>query len=81
MTGDITCLATIGPEIQAQAQFLAKEDGVVGGIAMADLVFSEVDSSLQVRSKHLVMYFLLSQNQLIWFSLSENGNPKNCESC
>jgi len=46
--GDITCLATIGPEIQAQAQFLAKEDGVVGGIAMADLVFSEVDPSLQV---------------------------------
>ena len=46
--GDITCLATIPPEIQAEAQFLAKDTGIVAGIAMASLVFQEVDPSLKV---------------------------------
>lgn len=36
------------PDIQAEAQFLAKANGVVAGIALADIVFAEVDSSLKV---------------------------------
>lgn len=49
--GDVTCLATIPPQIQAEAHFLAKDSGVIAGIAMADLVFEEVDSSLKVEWK------------------------------
>ena len=46
--GDVTCLATMTPDIQAEAQFLAKANGVVAGIALADMVFNEVDPSLNV---------------------------------
>jgi nicotinate-nucleotide pyrophosphorylase (carboxylating) len=46
--GDVTCLATMTPDIQAEAQFLAKANGVVAGIALADMVFNEVDPSLKV---------------------------------
>ena len=46
--GDITCLATIPPKIQAEAQFLAKDTGIIAGIAMASLIFQEVDPSLTV---------------------------------
>lgn len=47
--GDVTCLATIGEHVEAEAQFLAKADGVIAGIAMANLVFEEVDDKLQHR--------------------------------
>ncbi|KAJ7531448.1 hypothetical protein O6H91_14G044300 [Diphasiastrum complanatum] len=46
--GDLTCLATIPSETQAEAQFLAKEDGVVAGIQLANMIFHEVDPSLKV---------------------------------
>lgn len=46
--GDVTCLATMTPDIQAEAQFLAKANGVVAGIALANMVFTEVDPSLKV---------------------------------
>jgi len=46
--GDVTCLATMTPEILAEAQFLAKANGVIAGIALADMVFAEVDPSLKV---------------------------------
>lgn len=46
--GDVTCLATMTPDIQAEAQFLAKANGVVAGIALANIVFAEVDPSLKV---------------------------------
>lgn len=46
--GDVTCLATMTPDIQAEAQFLAKANGVIAGIALADMVFAEVDPSLKV---------------------------------
>jgi hypothetical protein len=47
--GDVTCLATIPHATQAEAQFLAKADGVVAGQAVADAVFQQVDPDLQVR--------------------------------
>jgi len=36
------------PEIRAEAQFLAKANGVIAGIALAEMVFTEVDPSLKV---------------------------------
>ncbi|XP_073139057.1 quinolinate phosphoribosyltransferase [decarboxylating] 1a [Henckelia pumila] len=46
--GDVTCKATIPVETEVEAHFLAKEDGIVAGIALAEMVFSEVDPSLKV---------------------------------
>jgi nicotinate-nucleotide pyrophosphorylase (carboxylating) len=43
------------PDIQAEAQFLAKANGVVAGIALANMVFTEVDPSLKVK---LLCFFL-----------------------
>ncbi|KAJ3689188.1 hypothetical protein LUZ61_018352 [Rhynchospora tenuis] len=46
--GDITCLATIPKEMDAEATFIAKENGVIAGISLAEMIFNQVDSSLQV---------------------------------
>ncbi|KAH9314918.1 hypothetical protein KI387_023545, partial [Taxus chinensis] len=46
--GDVSCLATIPAEQEAEAHFLAKEDGVIAGIAMANMIFKEVDPQLKV---------------------------------
>ncbi|XP_044487897.1 nicotinate-nucleotide pyrophosphorylase [carboxylating], chloroplastic isoform X1 [Mangifera indica] len=46
--GDVTCMATIPFDVEVEAHFLAKEDGVVAGIALAEMVFHEVDPSLKV---------------------------------
>ncbi|PON98185.1 Nicotinate-nucleotide pyrophosphorylase [Trema orientale] len=46
--GDVTTLATIPSDVEVEAHFLAKEDGVVAGIALAEMVFHEVDPSLKV---------------------------------
>lgn len=47
----MTCLATIPSEMEVAAHFLAKENGVVAGIALAEMVFHEVDPSLKVSLK------------------------------
>lgn len=46
--GDVTCLATIPADTEAEAHFIAKEDGVIAGIALAEIIFNEVDPSLEV---------------------------------
>ena len=46
--GDVTCMATIPDDIEVEAYFLAKEDGIIAGIALAEMVFNEVDPSLKV---------------------------------
>ncbi|KAL8142045.1 hypothetical protein V2J09_015077 [Rumex salicifolius] len=46
--GDVTCLATIPASMEVEAYFLAKEDGVIAGIALAEMIFEEVDTSLKV---------------------------------
>ncbi|KAE8648128.1 nicotinate-nucleotide pyrophosphorylase [carboxylating], chloroplastic [Cucumis sativus] len=46
--GDVTSLATIPSDMLVDAFFLAKEDGIVAGIALADMVFQEVDPSIRV---------------------------------
>lgn len=46
--GDVTCLATIPADLESEAYFLAKEDGVIAGIALAEMIFNDVDPSLKV---------------------------------
>ncbi|KAA8529066.1 hypothetical protein F0562_033446 [Nyssa sinensis] len=46
--GDVTCMATIPADMEAEAHFLAKEDGIIAGIAVAEMVFDEVDPLLKV---------------------------------
>ncbi|OAY63021.1 Nicotinate-nucleotide pyrophosphorylase (carboxylating), chloroplastic [Ananas comosus] len=46
--GDVTCLATIPIDVKAEATFIAKEDGVIAGISLAEMIFNEVDPSLKV---------------------------------
>ncbi|CAL8463951.1 g3486 [Coccomyxa elongata] len=50
--GDITTLSTIPETTQAVASFLAKADGVLAGLAVADKVFAEVDPGLEVTWTH-----------------------------
>ncbi|XVF85344.1 hypothetical protein PTKIN_Ptkin17bG0110100 [Pterospermum kingtungense] len=46
--GDVTCMATIPFDMEVEAHFLAKEDGIIAGISLAEMVFEEVDPSLKV---------------------------------
>lgn len=46
--GDVSCKATIPVELESEAYFIAKEDGIVAGIALAEMIFAEVDPSLKV---------------------------------
>ncbi|KAF6139181.1 hypothetical protein GIB67_023234 [Kingdonia uniflora] len=46
--GDVTCMATVPTDMEVEAHFLAKEDGVIAGIALAEMIFNEVDPSLKV---------------------------------
>ncbi|KAK9106156.1 hypothetical protein Scep_023000 [Stephania cephalantha] len=46
--GDVTSMATVPGDMEVEAHFLAKEDGVVAGIALAEMIFDEVDQSLKV---------------------------------
>ncbi|KAL6571086.1 hypothetical protein OROGR_000636 [Orobanche gracilis] len=46
--GDVTCKATIPVEMEVEAHFLAKEDGIVAGIALVEMVFKELDPSPKV---------------------------------
>ncbi|XP_022726539.1 nicotinate-nucleotide pyrophosphorylase [carboxylating], chloroplastic-like isoform X1 [Durio zibethinus] len=46
--GDVTCMATIPFDMEVEAHFLAKEDGIIAGIALSEMVFQEVDPSLKV---------------------------------
>mmetsp|Transcript_37579 Transcript_37579/g.83688 ORF Transcript_37579/g.83688 Transcript_37579/m.83688 type:complete len:313 (-) Transcript_37579:990-1928(-) len=46
--GDVTTLATVHESTQAVGTFLAKDNGIVAGLAVADMVFEAVDPQLQV---------------------------------
>ncbi|KAF8398517.1 hypothetical protein HHK36_017446 [Tetracentron sinense] len=48
IAGDVTCMATVPVDMEVEAHFLAKEDGVIAGIALAEMIFNEVDPSLKV---------------------------------
>lgn len=44
----MTCLATVPKDMKAEAHFIAKDDGIVAGISLAEMIFNEVDPSLKV---------------------------------
>lgn len=46
--GDVTTRATVPPTTQAEARFLAKQDGVLAGLLVAERVFAAVDEALEV---------------------------------
>lgn len=48
IAGDVTSMATIPFDMEVEAHFLAKEDGIIAGIVLAEMVFQEVDPSLKV---------------------------------
>lgn len=51
-------MATIPFDMEVEAYFLAKEDGIVAGIALAEMIFEQVDPSLKVcfyLSKHFYL--------------------------
>lgn len=50
-TGDITTLTTIPVQQQSKGIIHVKEDGIIAGLPIAELVFHEVDPSLQVTCK------------------------------
>lgn len=52
-SGDVSCLATIPSDVEAEATFIAKADGVIAGISLADMIFDQVDPSLKVCTLHL----------------------------
>lgn len=54
--GDVTCLATVPSDMKVAAYFIAKEDGVVAGISLAENIFFEVDSSLKVKPLLYVLF-------------------------
>lgn len=47
-TGDVTTLATVPADRQAEAYFLAKEDGVLAGLAVAERVFAVLDPQVAI---------------------------------
>jgi len=51
-TGDVTTLATVPPERRAEGRFLAKEPGVLGGLAVAERVFARLDPAVRVAWHH-----------------------------
>ena len=46
--GDVTTQATVPPETAAEARFLAKEDGVLAGLMVAERVFARIDGAVAV---------------------------------
>jgi len=51
-SGDVTTCATIPIDATANAKFLAKQNGVLSGLAVSELVFHTVDKSLKVEWTH-----------------------------
>ena len=49
--GDVTTLCTIPPEAMLDGKFIAKETGVIAGLAVAELTFVLVDEQAQFRPK------------------------------
>ena len=46
--GDHTSLASVPSSATSKAHLLIKDDGVIAGIALAKMIFNEVDSSLEI---------------------------------
>lgn len=49
-TGDYSSLACIPADAQGKAKLLVKEDGIIGGVAFAKMIFNYVDPSLKIET-------------------------------
>jgi nicotinate-nucleotide pyrophosphorylase (carboxylating) len=49
--GDITSIAIIPPEAQADAAIVARKPGVLAGLALADAAFREIDPTVRFRAE------------------------------
>lgn len=49
-TGDYSSLACIPADAQGKAKLLVKEDGIIGGVAFAKMIFNYVDPNLKVET-------------------------------
>ena len=49
-SGDVTSDSIIPEQLTYVGQFIVKESGIIGGLQIAELVFKEVDKSLQFKS-------------------------------
>lgn len=49
--GDHTSLSTIPSDAQGRARLLVKDTGILAGVALAKLIFAEVDPNLQVETR------------------------------
>ncbi len=47
-TGDYSSLACIPADAQGKAKLLVKEDGIIGGVAFAKMIFNYVDPNLKI---------------------------------
>lgn len=50
-SGDITTESTVPEDSVSRATFLAKDDGVLSGLTVADQVFATVDPDLKARAE------------------------------
>ncbi|KAF9620195.1 hypothetical protein IFM89_010930 [Coptis chinensis] len=48
LLGDVTCLATVPIDMKVEAHFFVKEDDIIARISLAEMIFTEVDPSLEV---------------------------------
>ncbi|KAF9611844.1 hypothetical protein IFM89_036488 [Coptis chinensis] len=49
LLGDVTCLATVPIHMKVEAHFFVKEDDIIAKISLAEMIFNEVDPSLEVQ--------------------------------
>nr|WP_315255972.1 carboxylating nicotinate-nucleotide diphosphorylase [uncultured Flavobacterium sp.] len=49
-SGDYSSLACIPADAQGKAKLLVKEDGIIGGVAFAKMIFEYVDPSMQIET-------------------------------
>lgn len=43
-------------EMEAEATFITKENGVIAGITLSEMIFNQVDSSLQVSFASYIVF-------------------------
>jgi nicotinate-nucleotide pyrophosphorylase (carboxylating) len=54
--------------VKAEATFIAKEDGVIAGISLAEMIFKQVDPSLKVFLSHRLPAFSVLEDVVLLVS-------------
>src|SRR5438046_1600497 len=77
-SGDVSCLATIPSDVEAEATFITKADGVIAGISLADMIFNQVDPSLKVSTLYLLSHLRFWKDMIIYICVTGGINCTNC---